>query len=127
MRFIRALAVFATLTVSATSANAQSEIAPRLTGLEAILAITGSTIVADGQYGRVVMFIAADHTLDVFQKGERKKDQWSDKTNQFCIEHESPCAKVTVFGTQGVLDYNGNIFPFRIEPGNQVDAYAAKG
>src|ERR1700721_2621660 len=86
----------------------------------ALNAITGSTIVANGQYGRVVMFIAADHTLDVFQKGQRSQDRWSDKGGQFCIEHESHCAKVMLFGTQGTLDYDGNVFPFTVETGNQV-------
>jgi len=61
------------------SADAQSPNPPKLEGSAALNAITGSTIVADGQYGRVVMFIAADHTLDVFQKGQRRQDRWSTK------------------------------------------------
>ena len=127
MRFLRASGVVASLAVLVASANAQSPTPPKLEGPKAMQAITGSTIVSYGEYGRVVMFIAGDHTLDVFQKGQRSEDQWSYKANRFCIEHESHCANVMVFGTQGTLDYDGNVFPFTIEIGNQVEAYAAKG
>lgn len=127
MRFIRAFGVVASLAVSAGSANAQSKIPPKLEGNKAMQAITGSTITGYGQKGRFVIFIAADHTLDILQKGTREKGQWSFKDNRFCIVHESPCPKLTVFGSQGILGTGGSVIPFNIEPGNQVDAYAAKG
>ena len=127
MRFLGVFGVVASLAVSAASANAQSDIPPKLEGQKAIQAITGSTIVGYGPYGRFVMFIAADHTLDILAKGKREMEQWSFKDNRFCILHESPCPKLTVFGTQGILDTGGTVIPFNIEPGNQVDVYAAKG
>jgi hypothetical protein len=113
MRFLKVFGIIASLAALAASAEAQSPNPPKLVGSAA--------------YGRVVMFIAADHTLDVFQKGQRSQDRWSDKGGQFCIEHESHCAKVMLFGTQGTLDYDGNVFPFTVETGNQVGTYAAKG
>ena len=127
MRFLKVFGIVTSLAALAASAEAESPNPPKLEGSAALNAITGSTIVANGQYGRVVMFIAADHTLDVFQKGQRSQDRWSDKGGQFCIEHESHCAKVMLFGTQGTLDYDGNVFPFTVETGNQVGTYAAKG
>jgi len=127
MRFISAFGIVASLAVSAASANAQSDIPPKLEGQKAIQAITGSTIVGYGQHGRFVIFIAVDHSLDVLEKGKRETEQWSFKDNRFCILHQSPCLKLTVFGTQGILDTGGSVIPFNIEPGNQVDAYAAKG
>ena len=127
MRSLAIFGVVGSLAFVAVVAEAQSPNPPKLEGSAALNAITGSTIVADGQYGRVVMFIAADHTLDVFQKGQRHQDRWSDKDGRFCIEHESHCAKVMLFGTQGILDYDGNVFPFNVETGNQVGIYAAKG
>ena len=69
---LEGLGVVASLAVSAAGANAQSDIPPKLEGQKAIQAITGSTIVGYGRYGRFVMFIAADHTLDFLQKGKRQ-------------------------------------------------------
>jgi len=126
MRFFAVFGVVAGLAALTATAGAQSP--TKLEGSAALSAMTGSTIVGNGTYGRVVMFMAADHTLDVFQKGKRSQERWSDKGGRFCIEHESHCAKVTLFGgTQGILDYDGNIFPFTVETGNQVGVYAAKG
>jgi hypothetical protein len=127
MRFLTVFGIVASLAVLTVGAEAQSPNPPKLEGSAALNAMTGSTIVGNGQYGPVVMFIAADHTLDVFQKGKRSQDRWSDKGGRFCIEHESHCAKVMLFGTQGILDYDGDVFPFTVETGNQVGTYAAKG
>jgi hypothetical protein len=127
MRFLTVFGIVASLAVLAVAAEAQSPNPPKLEGSAALNAITGSTFVGSGQYGPIVMFIAADHTLDVFQRGKRSQERWFDKGGQFCIEHESNCAKVMLFGTQGILDYDGNVYPFNIETGNQVGTYAAKG
>lgn len=127
MRFIRAFGVVAGLAILAGSANAQSDNPPKLEGQKAIQAVTGSTIVFYGPTGRIVMFIAADHTADILKKGgERATVQWDFENNRFCLVHEHPCFKLTVFGTSGILIPGETVIPFNIEPGNQVDAHAAK-
>lgn len=126
MRFIRAFGVVASLAILAGSANAQSDIPPKLEGRKAIQAVTGSTIVFSGPNGRIVMFIAADHTADILEKGKRETVQWEFKNDRFCIVHQNPCYKLTVFGTHGILIPGESVTAFKIEPGNQVDTYAPK-
>jgi hypothetical protein len=127
MRFLRTFGIITGLVVVAAGAYAQVQDVPNLEGDKAMQAMSGSTIVTVGAYGPLVMYVGSDHTLDVFKKGQRTSERWSSKGGLFCFEHESHCAKVKVFGFQGTLDYDGNVFPFTIEKGNQVAVYAAKG
>jgi hypothetical protein len=131
MRLLSAFGVVASLAILTGSANAQ-KVPPQLLGSKAIEAITGSTISFYGPDSvHAVMFIAADHTVDMLkkkpqQKSERSTIEWSsNKAGQLCLAHETPCYTVKVYGVQGLIGDKG-VVPFNIEPGNQVDAYAAK-
>jgi hypothetical protein len=134
MRLLSAFGVVASLAILAGSANAQ-KVPPQLLGSKAIEAITGSTISFYGNDSvQFVMFIAADHTVDMLkkkpqQKNERSTFEWSsNKAGQLCVAHETPCYTIKVYGVQGLIGGgNKELFNFNIEPGNQVDAYAAKG
>jgi hypothetical protein len=133
MRFLTAVSVVASFAVFASSANAQKA-PPQLLGSKAIEAITGSTIsfyAPDSVH--IAIFIAADHTADMFkkrppQRGQRSTIEWSsNKAGQLCVAHETPCFTIKVYGVQGlIIDSKKNLTPFDIEPGNQVDAYVAK-
>jgi hypothetical protein len=131
MRFLSAFGVIASLAILAGSANAQ-KVPPQLLGSKAIEAITGSTISFYAPESiHVVIFIAADHTADMLktkpqQKGQRSTLEWSsNKAGQLCFDHETPCTTIKSYGVQGLIG-NKEVVPFNIEPGNQVDAYAAK-
>jgi hypothetical protein len=131
MRLLSAFGVVASLAILAGGANAQT-VPPQLLGSKAIEAITGSTISFYGLDSvQFVMFIAADHTVDMLKKKPQQKSQrstfeWSsNEAGQLCLDHATPCYTVKVYGVQGLIG-DKEIFPFNIEAGNQVDAYAAK-
>ena len=127
MHFLKALVTLASLVLLISGANAEDQ---RLTGSEAIQAITGSTItVAGGPDGPVSMYIGDDHKFDSLEKGEIDVGKWFEKDQKFCIEHSryDTCFLIAVVGTQGHLrdDSREVSFPFTIEAGNQVDDSAA--